>query len=281
MPILVAGEKSQSCQASVSNAAYEDNLNTHGDFSRCQNFEALEEQLNSIQGDLSTLTSLVKTGSVGKPIPERKVEWTFDDFSRRKEPFTTFSTGHVVRNKALSVDRYYGPCSLFTLCKEFHDDPGFVAETPGSMVDQDGSIGALLQQMCADARREDHLEMSSGTAVTCLPPRQLLTIVAGQFFKNADYATDIFVHSHFQMELDRIYASSLDPADEAWAACFNAIVLLAIGKDHSGHGAGPFAQPFFQTLGMATNNPRVFMVPRLVNVQALALLVSHRELVQD
>ncbi|CAM1511662.1 Fc.00g091750.m01.CDS01 [Cosmosporella sp. VM-42] len=242
----------------------------------CQNFEALEDQLNSIQGDLSALTSLVKSGNVGRSAAAASSgdEWALEDFADGDGSTGTRKDRHIVRNEAHSIDRYHGPCSLFTLCREFHDDAIFNTPSSDSTMDNDVTIRMLLQEMCADASKEEHLDIPSEHAGICLPPRQFLTIVVGQFFKNADYATDIFVQSNFQMQLDRVYAHPLSPADEAWAVCFNVIVLLAIGKDQNNQSSSPFIQPFLQTLRMAVNNPRVFLAPRLVNVQALALL-SH------
>lgn len=134
----------------------------------------------------------------------------------------------------------------------------------------------LLEQMCTDASSEDLMDLlPSEHAGVCLPPRQFLNIVIGPFFKDADYATDLFLRSNFQAQVDRVYShQALSPTDEAWAVCFNVIVLLAIGRDESAaQSNSPFFQPFFQTLKMTVNNPRVFLTPRLVNVQALALLV--------
>jgi hypothetical protein len=134
----------------------------------------------------------------------------------------------------------------------------------------------LLEQMCADASNEDYMDIPSEQARVYLPPRQFLNIIVGPFFNNADYATDLFLRSNFQTQLDRIYSQPqpLSPTDEAWAVCFNVIVLLAMGKDQSAQSHSPFIQSFLQTLKMTVNNPRVFLAPRLINVQALALLVS-------
>ncbi|KAK7417364.1 hypothetical protein QQX98_004641 [Neonectria punicea] len=240
----------------------------------CQNFEALEDQLNSIQGDLSALTSLVKSGGAGRSLPVQGEEWVLEDFTHGDVSTGARKDRHIVRNEASSIDRYHGPCSLYTLCKEFHDDPVFQTPDPGTPAENNVAVQMLLEQMCADASKEEHMDIPSEHSGICLPPRQFLNIVIGQFFKNADYATDLFVRTNFQVQLDRIYGHPLSPADEAWAVCFNVIVLLAIGKDQTTQSNSPFIQPFLQTLKMTVNNPRVFLAPRLVNVQALALL-SH------
>ncbi|KAI5463840.1 hypothetical protein BGZ63DRAFT_413341 [Mariannaea sp. PMI_226] len=241
----------------------------------CQNFEALEDQLNSIQSDLSALTSLVRNGSTAQPLYFQGEDLILQEFTDCPASLLTGprKDRHIVRNEANSIDRYHGPCSLYALCTEFHRDLLRARDdlSPGN--DRTGTQ-VLLEQMCADASNEDHMDIPSEHAGVCLPPRQFLNIVVGPFFNNADYATDLFLRHNFQTQVDRVYSQTLTPMDEAWAVCFNVIVLLAIGKDDSAQSNNPFFQPFLQTLRMTVNNPRVFLTPRLVNVQALALL-SH------
>ncbi|KAF4982431.1 hypothetical protein FZEAL_1949 [Fusarium zealandicum] len=236
---------------------------------RCQNFEALEDQLNNIQSDLSALTSLVKSGNRARSVPVAGEDWVLHDLTKPDGSMTTRKDSYIVRDRIHSVDRYHGPCSLYALCKEFHGDPIF--ETDES-VDDGSTTRVMLRHMLSEASKEQYLDIPSGSVGTSLPPRQFLNIVVGQFFKNADYATDMFVRPSFQAHLDRIYSQPLRSSDDGWAVCFNVIVLLAIGRDQTNQGSSPFIQPFLQTLRMAVNNPRVFLTPRLVNVQALSLL---------
>lgn len=185
----------------------------------------------------------------------------------------THTNHHIVRNASQSLDRYHGPCSLYALCKEFHDDPMFgIAEIniPTHNVAPEHS---MLEGMLKEASNEPHLDIPSQPVGICLPPRQFLNIVIAPFFKNTDYATDLFVRSTFQPQIDRIYSQPIAPSDEGWAVCFNVIVLLGIRREPTVQGNSQFMQSLFQTMRMAINNPRVFLTPRLVNVQALALLV--------
>lgn len=220
------------------------------------------------------MTSLVKGGSVGKSLPTPNDGWAMEDLAERGEPSSCRPDRYVVRDETQSIDRYYGPYSLYALCREFHDDPMFDTSSNELSPGSDVTIGIILDQMCIEAGSNEQPELSMEHGGICLPPRQFLNIVVGQFFKNADYATDIFVRSTFQTQLERVYSSASEVVDEAWAICFNVIVLLAIGKDNSGQGNSPFTQPFLQILRLAMSNPRVYLTPRLVNVQALALLVS-------
>ncbi|EXK32081.1 hypothetical protein FOXG_19815 [Fusarium oxysporum f. sp. lycopersici 4287] len=237
----------------------------------CQNFETLEGQLHSIQNDLSDLTSLVKGGSSVRSLSLPAEEWIPENHSGTDSTSTPHINRHIVRNTSQSLDRYHGPCSLYALCKEFSDDPSFcVSENNGS--GQNAVSEHMMQEMLNEASSEPHLDMLSHPVGICLPPRQFLNLVIGPFFKNVDYATDVFVRSNFQPHVDRIYSQPIGPADEGWAVCFNVIVLLGIKKEPTIQGNSHFVQTLLQTLKMAVNNPRVFLTPRLVNVQALALL---------
>ncbi|KAF5022294.1 hypothetical protein F66182_5671 [Fusarium sp. NRRL 66182] len=233
----------------------------------CQNFEALEDHLSSIQSDLSDLTSLVRNGSTVRSQSVSAEDWVPKDFAG-----STAASHHIVRNTSQSLDRYHGPYSLYTLCKEFHDDPVFRTSGAGGSAHDSVSIRIMLQEMLNEASNEPHLDIPSHPVSICLQPRQFLNLVVGQFFNNTDYATDIFVRSNFQPHVDRIYSQPMGPSDEGWAVCFNVIVLLSISKEHAKQDNSHFFQFLLQTLRMAVNNPRVFLAPRLVNVQALALL---------
>ncbi|KAI1070114.1 hypothetical protein LB507_008155 [Fusarium sp. FIESC RH6] len=238
----------------------------------CQNFETLEDQLHNIQNDLSDLTSLVRGGNSVRSSSLAAEDWSSESLSGTNPGSIAHTNHHIVRNASQSLDRYHGPCSLYALCKEFHDDPMFgVVETnmPTQNVAPEHSI---LEEMLKEAGNEPHLDIPSQPVGICLPPRQFLNLVIGPFFKNTDYATDLFVRSTFQPQIDRIYSQPIAPSDEGLAVCFNVIVLLGIRREPSAQSNSHFIQSLFQTMRMVINNPRVFLTPRLVNVQALALL---------
>ncbi|ESU11177.1 hypothetical protein FGSG_05242 [Fusarium graminearum PH-1] len=237
---------------------------------RCQNFETLEDQLHSIQNDLSDLTSLVRGGNSVRSSSLAAEEWAPDNLAGTDSGPVAHTNCHIVRDASQSLDRYHGPCSLYALCKEFHDDPIF--GVPDNNTSTHTAEHAMLQEMLYKASNEPHLDIPSQPTGICLPPRQFLNLVIGPFFKNTDYATDVFVRSAFQLQIDRIYSQPIVPSDEGWAICFNVIVLLGIKREPTTQGNSHFIQSLLQTMRMAINNPRVFLTPRLVNVQALALL---------
>ncbi|KAF4335934.1 GAL4-like transcriptional activator [Fusarium beomiforme] len=220
----------------------------------------------------SYLTSLVKGGSSVRSLSLPAEEWVPENHAGTDSAAVSHTNRHIVRNTSQSLDRYHGPCSLYALCKEFQDDPLFYISENNISGQSAVPEQVLLQEMINEASNEPHLDMLSHPAGICLPPRQFLNLVIGPFFKNIDYATDVFVRSNFQPHVDRIYSQPIGPSDEGWAVCFNAIVLLGIKKEPTIQGNSHFVQTLLQTLKVAINNPRVFLTPRLVNVQALALL---------
>ena len=137
----------------------------------------------------------------------------------------------------------------------------------------------ILSRMCAEANSEESFDLQPDQNPIRLPPKQFLMVVQNQFFQQADSATDVFVQSSFRANVEHIYSRPVTAADEAWAIIFNTVILLVLGSEVSAGGTEPligsqFARPFLVTLRTALSNPRVLMATKLINVQALALLVS-------
>jgi hypothetical protein len=190
------------------------------------------------------------------------------------------------------TDHYYGPCTLFALCKEFCDAVLSRKETQvrypeyfsGDVQQCEGlneQLQSLLTRLYGDASPEEAFDLHSAHSTIGPPQKQLLLIAQSQFFQQADYTTDIFVQSNFLSHVDSIYSRPVvAQADEAWAICFNVIILLFLGPENPNRGKndlllGPRAvRQILDTVRMALSNPQIVMVPKLVNVQALTLLVS-------
>jgi hypothetical protein len=182
---------------------------------------------------------------------------------------------------------------LFALCNEFCDfalstqrssslrsakDQLQQSETDDRPAENE-AFKDLLTRMCFEAGIEDSFHIQSDQVPIRLPPKQFLLTIQTQYFQQADYTTDIFVQSCFWSNVERIYSRPFTPADEAWAICLNTIILLVLGSENTAEGNDPlagsqFALPFLLTIRTALSNPRVLMAPKLVNIQALALLVS-------
>ena len=140
-------------------------------------------------------------------------------------------------------------------------------------------VKVLLGQICLEAEFEDSVDLQTDPTPIQLPPKQTLLMIQAQFFQRADHATDIFVQSSFWSNVQRVYSRPFNPADEAWAICFNTIILLTIApeglrQNHDIQNGSQDVQPFLSSVHVALSNPGVFVAPKIVNVQALALLVS-------
>ena len=207
------------------------------------------------------------------------------------EVSTPAKNRYIVRSQVDHIDRYHGPSTLFALCKEFSDtslpqrnsdNPSLASDEPQAKEQnksaKDEVVKDLLTYMCAEAGNEEFFEFQSDFIPVRLPPKQFLLMVQSQFFQQPNYATDIFVQSCFWSNVERIYSRPYTPGDEAWIFIYNIIILLVIGSAISNNSiplAEPqFTQPFILAVHTALSNPRVLMAPKLINVQALALLVS-------
>lgn len=200
---------------------------------------------------------------------------------------------HVIRNWSNHTDRYHGPCTLFALCKEFCDTLLSVRTMQAPISAEDESQRGtrhnrpaisdaaknLLEQICLEAGVEGPVDLQVDPTPIRLPPKQFLLVAQAKFFQQADCATDLFVHSCFWSNVERVYSRPLTPADEAWAFCFNAIVLIILGPESLNQNSDPqiaaqFVRPYLLTVLSAVSSSRLLMVAKIVNVQALALLVS-------
>lgn len=108
-----------------------------------------------------------------------------------------------------------------------------------------------------------------------LPPRRVLTMVINQFFARSqvDYTLDVFELSSLQENVERVYTQRQGLETTAWAVCFNIMILLCLGAEPQASMSDPFLQPYLSTIQAAATNISTLMAPKLVNVQALMLLV--------
>lgn len=245
------------------------------------------------------MTTLLKAAGSQRPFVETAGDEDFlttfpaDDQLSEDTSSLPPTDRYIVRCPGDSIDRYHGPCTLFALCNDFCNTTLSEERTDGQVPSKDGlqqskrqdspsqieAVKDVVARMCLEAAIEEPFDVQSDHIPIRLPPKQFLLMVQTQCMQQADYATDIFVQSSFWATVERIYSRPFTPADEAWAICFNTIILLFLGSEISAHGNDPlvgsqFALPFLLTVRTALSNPRVLMAPKLINVQALALLVS-------
>lgn len=248
---------------------------------RSQNLDDIQDRLIMMQEELSWLTAtLKKSNTAGRSEPEFERDSPSVEAHRGGIAARMAPAGHVVRDEGTQIERYHGPWTLVALCRDFGAE---LASHAGARHNE--VVAGLVDRMLSELTRIDDdnpdLGANPGEPVTgiCLPPRQLLSIILDSFLKQADYSTDIFSRQSIYEAVDRVYKEPSNPASEAWALCFNLVILLTLGAEHPVRSDDPFARPMLQAVYAAARNPNCFMLPRLVNVQALALLVSIRSFI--
>lgn len=265
-------------------------------YTRCDSVGDVIDRLNNVEGELSRLNIMLQSGICQNTSGEEPSDRSPTDNQPSDDtPARNPADRHAVRSEKDLEDRYHGPCSLLVLCTEFRDlilseqrkrdlrQPG--NDSPSSQKKQDTTfhdeaVQGLLTRLCLEASLEDSFDHQSDHVPIRLPPKQFLLMAQAQFFERADFTTDLFVRSSFTSNIERLYSRPFNPSDEAWAICFNTIILLVLGSENSTqHNNDPivgsqFALPFLMTVRTALSNPQVLMAPKLINVQALALLVS-------
>jgi len=107
------------------------------------------------------------------------------------------------------------------------------------------------------------------------PPRELLAMACASFFQSEDTPLDIFQHSVFWTNVERIYSSNFSARDTAWAVSFCLIILLGLCSQQGENGLSTdFSKPYRSTVIRSLGSTTLFLTPKLINLQTLALLVS-------
>ena len=255
--------------------------------------------MSKIEAELSCMSTILKTsGNQGRSTGAAAEDVSSDE-SSANDPLGEESSclpptdRHIVRSSSNLTDHYHGPCTLFALCNNFCDTILSVKRIRSLTSARNGLqrskrhdrpalsnvVKNLLDRICFEAGTEELVDLQANSMPIRLPPRQLLLMAQTQFFQQVDCATDIFVQSRFRSNVERVYSRPFTPADEAWAICFNTIILLVLGPESSNQDGdsligSQIVRPFLLTVRSALSNPRALMAAKLVNVQALALLVS-------
>ncbi|KFA51947.1 hypothetical protein S40293_07066 [Stachybotrys chartarum IBT 40293] len=276
---------------------------------RCRNFDRLESRLTGIEGELFWLTSRLKaeSGFFQQRTPSSDSVGLSSDDIRSVDQSGLSATYHkpkvserVVRGHDNQGDQYHGPGTLVSLCYDLKetlvqkDILGESPESPSSGSSNSKSTATakmhdppeihgkkakcadLMDRICATASFEAQIPLADPVAIR-LPPKQLLLMVIPQYLSNVDYTTDLFVEPHLAANIERIYLRPPTPANDAWAICFNTIILLVLDTEDVRQGNDPLARsqfslPFFQVTQAAFQQAHLLTTPRLINIQALALL---------
>lgn len=176
--------------------------------------------------------------------------------------------GFVIREEGTLNERYYGPWTLDHECRNFNH---YVSSSNISVVPN------LLQkfQRALDITPVDLPAPQSrqGQNSERLLPKVFLSVMVEHFVNQADFCTDIFLRKSLDAAVEKVYSDSTDPLHEAWAVCLDLIFLFVLGAEQPLR-ATDHTQPLFDAVDSAIGKQQLFMAPRLIAVQTLALLVS-------
>ena len=123
---------------------------------------------------------------------------------------------------------------------------------------------------------------SDGKAVSG-PPRSFIHTVIDSFLSNINTARPVFQESRLKSAIEQNDSGQVDESPNARNLCFSNIILLTLGLksrlarcDHSnGNGMDDdLLMSFWKNSRRALSHLDTYLEPRLINVQALATLVS-------
>lgn len=248
---------------------------------RCESFDEVNDRLNMVQAQLSALTSMLEasksvgTGSRSSPTNDPSINPKPDSHRRASCPNLLnrdpgdriVPGGFVIREEGTLNERYYGPWTLDHECRNFCH----------GISSNDSVVPSLLHRF-QRALESTPVDLPSpkarqGQNTERLLPKVFHSVMVEHFVDQADFCTDIFLRTSLATALDTVYSDSRDPLREAWAVCLDLIFLFVLGAEQPLRAAD-HTQPLFDAVDSAISKQQLFMAPRLVAVQTLALLVS-------
>jgi hypothetical protein len=137
------------------------------------------------------------------------------------------------------------------------------------------SLTELLDELYRVGSTENPICIETHNSPVQPPPRELLAMACASLFQSEDTPLDIFHQSVFWTNVERIYSSTFSDRDTAWAVSFCLIILLGLCSQQGEHGLSTdFSKPYRSTVIRSLGSTILFLTPKLINLQTLALLVS-------
>jgi hypothetical protein len=137
------------------------------------------------------------------------------------------------------------------------------------------SVTELLDELYRVGSTENPICIETHNSPVQPPPRELLAMACASLFQSEDTPLDIFHQSVFWTNVERIYSSTFSACDTAWAVSFCLIILLGLCSQQGEHGLSTdFSKPYRSTVIRSLGSTILFLTPKLINLQTLALLVS-------
>lgn len=233
-----------------------------------------------VQAQLSALTSMLEaskaTGPHGLPAsdtytgakPEHNRRASCPTLLEHDAGDHVVPGGFVIREEGTLNERYYGPWTLDHECRNFNRDVSSsnIPAMPNLLQKFQRALESTPVDLPSPTTRQ-------GQNSERLLPKVFLSVMVEHFVSQADFCTDIFLRKSLDAAVNRAYSDSRDPLHEAWAVCLDLIFLFVLGAEQPLQAAD-HTQPLFDAVDSAIGKQQLFMAPRLIAVQTLALLVS-------
>jgi hypothetical protein len=251
---------------------------------RCESFDEVNDRLNLVQAQLSALTSMLEASRVAGSATHTTTSPTNDasmsarsDNTRRASCSSLLERdagdrivpgGFVIREEGTLNERYYGPWTLDHECRTFNRDvSSFNISAAPNLLQR---LQRALENTPADL---PSTQTKQGQNSERMLPKVFVSVMVENFVNQADFCTDIFLKKSLDDAVERVYSDSKDALHEAWAVCLDLIFLFVLGAEQPLRAAD-HTQPLFDAVESAISKQQLFMAPRMIAVQTLALLVS-------
>lgn len=233
-----------------------------------------------VQAQLSALTSMLESSkaTVPRSLPQKDAPNSIRPEHNRRASCPTLPDndlgdrvppgGFVIREEGTLNERYYGPWTLDAECRDFNRDVS--SSSISTMPDLVQGFQRALESTPVDLPSPP---IRQGQNSERLLPKVFLSVMVEHFVSQADFCTDIFLRKTLESAVDRAYSDSRDAHHEPWAVCLDLIFLFVLGAEQPLRAAD-HTQPLFDAVDSAISKQQLFMAPRLIAVQTLALLVS-------
>jgi len=247
----------------------------------CDNVDKVEGRLESVESGFAQLNIAIsqilaqtngsRTSSIVPLSPPDTATNAYSEDEQPEDASHDESMGHhIFRDPGEMIDYFHGSSSIFVLCNQLK---ALMMEKN----EADPQILQILAEVCRTAGEIETLPIAYEQAAVRLPMKQQSLSAVEHFLRHVDFSTDIFVPENLLENLERIYSEPLKPQDEAWATCFHAIIILVLGRETALPASNALLTGFARNLlpsRAALVNQRLLTSPRLINIQALLLLVN-------
>ncbi|KAG8408384.1 hypothetical protein J3459_017856 [Metarhizium acridum] len=234
-----------------------------------------------VQEDLSVLTTMFKQTNIATGLQTNPPSPNSQDrglHSKGTDSDCSDDTdgnraGHIFRDADTLIEQYHGMWTLVSQCHDFAADAKF-----SMLANGDETINKTIESYVNKLTQDTVVEESADVGKVAvdeavrLPSKQFLTAILDTFFKLVDHTTDISEPQITYRALERVYKEPLGPSSEPWAIYFNLIILVVLGAESPNLIDDPFIRPALQASQVAIKKSSLFLGPKLINVQTLALL---------